>query len=127
MCVKDYQIPGTNNVIEKGVHVFIPALGLHMDPKYYANPEKFDPDRFNGENATEKNISNRPYYAFGEGQRNCIAMRYGKLQTKVGLVMMLRGFRFDLEEKLRNSGISFDPKLFIITPLEKIQLQVLKR
>lgn len=71
-CVKEYKIPGTNHVIEKGVKVYIPAMGSHMDEKYFKQPEKFIPDRFNEENSIGKSILNRPYLPFGEGPRNCI-------------------------------------------------------
>lgn len=71
-CVKDYQIPGTHKTIEKGTEVFIPIHGLHRDEKYYPDPEKFDPDRFSVEKLVEVNQITRPYYAFGDGPRNCI-------------------------------------------------------
>lgn len=69
-CVKDYKIPGTNKVIEKGVEVFIPAFSLQRDEKYYKNPKKFDPERFNEENSAGKNIVDRPYIPFGNDLRN---------------------------------------------------------
>ncbi|XP_031625573.1 probable cytochrome P450 6d5, partial [Contarinia nasturtii] len=86
-CLSDYKIPNTNKIIEKGTEMFIPIFGLQRDEKYYEEPNKFDPDRFNEENSVGKNQSNRPYYPFGDGPRNCIGMRLGKMQTKVGLVM----------------------------------------
>lgn len=70
ICVKEYKIPGTEVVIEKGCRVIIPSYGLHHDPKYYPDPFKFDPDRF-----TEENAKSRPAYTylpFGEGPRICI-------------------------------------------------------
>lgn len=69
-CVKDFKIPGTDVVIEKGISIMIPALGLHRDPEYFPNPMKFDPERFSEPN---KGI-NHPYtyLPFGEGPRNCI-------------------------------------------------------
>ncbi|XP_055296745.1 uncharacterized protein LOC129565659 [Sitodiplosis mosellana] len=126
-CVKEYQIPGTNHIIEKGVHLYIPVLGLQMDEKYYEEPEKFIPDRFIDENSAGKNISNKPYLPFGDGPRNCIGMRLGKLQTKVGLVMMLQKFRYELTEKGKNTDMEFDPKFFFIMPLAGINLHVSKR
>jgi cytochrome P450 family 6 len=69
-CNKDYRIPGTDLVLEKGVQVVIPVLGLHQDPKYFTSPEEFLPDRF-----TESGNSQRPNYVylpFGEGPRVCI-------------------------------------------------------
>lgn len=141
-CVKDYQIPGTNNVIKKGTEVFIPVYALHMDEKYYENPEHFIPERFNNENlqtknhpnisfnkekSTWKNQVNRPYYPFGDGPRNCIGTRLGKMQTKVGLVLMLQKFRFELKVQRNNHKIEFDSKSFLLSPLHGIILRAFKR
>jgi cytochrome P450 family 6 len=69
-CVRDYKIPGTDLIIEKGTGILIPVLGIHYDKEYYPDPEKFDPERF-----TEENKKSRHHYAhlpFGEGPRICI-------------------------------------------------------
>lgn len=69
-CRKNYKIPDTDFVLPEGTHVNIGVLGLHHDPEYYPNPEKFDPDRF-----TEENKNKRPAYTylpFGDGPRICI-------------------------------------------------------
>ncbi|XP_031617239.1 probable cytochrome P450 6d5 [Contarinia nasturtii] len=126
-CVKDYRIPGTNKVIKKGMQVFISVLGLGMDAKYYAEPDKFIPDRFNEENSVGKNLINRPYLPFGDGPRNCIGLKLGLLQTKVGLVMMLQKFRFELSDHHKNTDMKFDPKFFFMAPLDGIHLKVFKR
>lgn len=63
--MKDYQIPGTQHIIEKGTSVLIPVLGLQYDDKFYPNPTKFDPDRFEG--ATFKYRADRPFLGFGDG------------------------------------------------------------
>nr|CAD7460583.1 unnamed protein product [Timema tahoe] len=86
----DYKIPGTNDILEKGITVFIPIFGIHYDPKYYPNPEIFDPERFSA-----KNKNDIPRYAnlpFGEGPRNCIGMRFGLMQVKTGLIHLLSKF-----------------------------------
>jgi cytochrome P450 family 6 len=71
--LKDYQIPGSKHLIKKDCQVVIPLTGLHNDERYWKDPRKFDPDRFNAEET-----STRPSFAFlpfGEGPRNCIGMR----------------------------------------------------
>lgn len=67
---KSYLLPGYDSVLEKGSTILIPVMGLHHDPKYFPEPEKFDPERF-----SDKEKSKRHQYAylpFGEGPRNCI-------------------------------------------------------
>lgn len=119
LCVKDYQIPGTNKVIEKGTQVFIPALGLHMDEQYYDEPEKFKPERFLDENSAGK-----IYLAFGDGPRNCIGYKMGKMQVKVGLVLMLHKFKYELESQ---RDIKFDPRAFFLVPKDLVKLRIIKR
>jgi cytochrome P450 family 6 len=68
-CTKDYQIPESEFKVEKGTSIIISLMGLHRDPKYFPEPEKFDPSRF--AEAT-KNYDETAYMPFGEGPRNCI-------------------------------------------------------
>jgi cytochrome P450 family 6 len=65
-----YKMPDCDFVLEKGVPVYISMLGMHYDPEYFPNPEKFDPNRFSEEN--KSNILPCSYFPFGEGPRICI-------------------------------------------------------
>ncbi|KAI7815421.1 cytochrome p450 [Rhyzopertha dominica] len=96
-CSEDYPIEGTDVVLEKGTGVMISILGLHKDPEYFPNPEKFDPDRYNDENRV--NIPSCVYMPFGEGPRICIGQRFGLMQTKVGLATLLKDYKFLLNSK----------------------------
>ncbi|XP_052891059.1 probable cytochrome P450 6a13 [Anopheles moucheti] len=110
---QDYTMPGTKHIIPKGTMVQIPIYALHHDPDYYPDPERFDPERFRPEVANA-----RPPYAympFGEGPRICIGLRFGMMQTKVGLIKLLRQFRFSPTEKTPET-IRFMPKVFILSP-----------
>lgn len=126
-CVKDYKIPGTNLVIEKGVGLVIPTYSLHRDPKYYPNPMIFNPDRFDKDNSEGKNQINRPFLAFGDGPRSCIGQRLAQMQTKVGLIMMLQEHKFDLVDELKNGELIMDPKSIITIPKGGLRLHVSKR
>lgn len=56
--------------IKEGQIIGFPVQGIHMDKRYYSEPEKFDPERFNEEN--KHNIKPYTYLPFGVGPRNCI-------------------------------------------------------
>jgi cytochrome P450 family 6 len=69
-CTKDYRIPGTDVVLEKDMKTIVPVLALHHDPKYYPEPERFDPERFNEDEKAKRH--RYVYLPFGEGPRICI-------------------------------------------------------
>nr|CAD7406662.1 unnamed protein product [Timema cristinae] len=76
-CTKPCTIQGTDLLVDKGMKVLIPVVGLHMDPKYYPDPLRFDPERF-----SEKNQKARPHFTylpFGEGPRICIGITSSNL------------------------------------------------
>lgn len=125
-CVKEYKIPGTDKVIEKGTEIYISVLGMHRDELFYDEPNKFDPVRLS-EGVAGKNLVTRPYLPFGDGPRNCIGMRLGKLQTKVGLISMLHKFKYELDDKLKHGDMEFDPRHFLLQPRDDIFLRVSKR
>ncbi|XP_057654963.1 cytochrome P450 6a2-like [Diorhabda carinulata] len=97
VCTKNYKVPGTNVVIEKGTRVIIPAIAIHNDPEIYPNPDVFDPERFNEDNKAKRKSCS--YLAFGEGPRYCIGFRFGMMQVKVGLAVILSNFRVNVHEK----------------------------
>ncbi|CAD6240451.1 GSCOCT00008795001.2-RA-CDS, partial [Cotesia congregata] len=89
---ENYKIPNSNLVLEKGTPVMISISGLHMDPEYFPNPEKYDPERFS--EANKKTRKPCVYLPFGEGPHVCIGMRIGLLQTKIGLLKLLPKYEF---------------------------------
>ncbi|CAD7079494.1 unnamed protein product [Hermetia illucens] len=90
--VRDYPVPNTKIVIEKGMEVFIPLYAIHHDPEIYPNPENFEPDRFSPEEV--KNRHSGSFLAFGDGPRNCVGQRFAKMQTRIGLTTLLKNYRF---------------------------------
>lgn len=73
--MKDYVIHPKNDgekpvTIKKGIQVTIPTIGIHYDPNYFPNPEKFDPERFSEDE--KSSIVPGSYMPFGVGPRNCI-------------------------------------------------------
>jgi cytochrome P450 family 6 len=112
ICTKDYKVPGSNIMIKKDTKVWIPVLGLQRDPEFYPDPEKFDPERFSEENKNERH----PYtfIPFGEGPRVCIGLRFGMMQTKVGLSILLKNYKFSVSSKT-TVPLQLDPRSFIMS------------
>jgi len=67
---QDYKVPGESLTIEKGQKILIPIYSIHHDPKYYPNPDTFDPERFTTEEKSKR--PNGTFLPFGDGPRHCI-------------------------------------------------------
>lgn len=117
----NYKIPNTNIVIEKGVSVVVPVYAIHNDPEYYPNPEVFDPDRFTAEEIKKRHPM--AWLAFGEGPRNCIALRFGMMQARIGLIKMLLNFEFATCEKTP-VPMAFGLNPIVLSPKENIYLKI---
>lgn len=122
-CTKEYKVPGSNVTFEEGTFILIPVFSLHRDEKFYPNPEQFDPSRFFSENRNGKTILEMPYLPFGDGPRNCIGMRMGKMSTKVGIASILRNYNVALDEQHIGTELKFAPSGSILTPTTGINLK----
>lgn len=67
-----------------------------------------------------------PYLPFGEGPRSCIAVRLAKMITKIGIILVLKDFNFELAGNTLKPP-KIDPKSFLLTPLDGLELKVTKR
>lgn len=54
-------------------------------------------------------------------------MNLGKLQSKVGVVLLLRKFRFELADEHKTTELELDPYNFGMAPLHGINLKVFAR
>ncbi|KAL1509578.1 hypothetical protein ABEB36_004290 [Hypothenemus hampei] len=105
VCTKPYTIeakyPDEKPVnLKVGNVLWLPIFGLHRDPKYFPNPEVFDPERFSDENRDQ--IIPYSYIPFGVGPRNCIGSRFAILESKVLLYNLLLNFEIVSTKKTEN-------------------------
>ncbi|XP_033338373.2 cytochrome P450 6k1 [Megalopta genalis] len=119
----DYKVPNSDLVLKKGTPVYISMLGLHTDPEYFPDPEKYDPTRFNEENKQKRTPFT--YFPFGDGPRICIGMRLGLMQSKLGLVQLLSKYEV-LPCEDTPIPLVLDTKGFTTTSLGGLPLRVRK-
>lgn len=113
-CVKSFKIPDFDLVIEKGRGVYISVFGLHHDPQYFPNPEKFNPERF----SKNINISSCAFLSFGGGLRKCIGSRFATLTIKIVLVKVLLNFLIEKSEDAIDSVTFPYTSIFLVSEKE---------
>lgn len=121
VATRDYMIPGTNVLIEKGTPVYTVLTGMHFDPNYFPDPLRFDPDRFSDERKAD--ILPYTYMPFGDGPRVCIAQRVGMLQTAVAIIRVINNYEVSLN---LNGNYKPDPTNMFTTPGENFILDLKK-
>ncbi|XP_043666188.1 cytochrome P450 9e2-like [Vespula pensylvanica] len=113
-CSKSLELPpaipgGKSFTLKPGTSVWFLPYSIHRDPKYFPNPEKFDPNRF-----IDGNIDPLVYFPFGIGPRICIGNRYALMICKVVFFHLLA--RCELEICSKTSiPIKFSKKSMVMT------------
>ncbi|XP_066282971.1 cytochrome P450 2U1-like [Branchiostoma lanceolatum] len=88
--VQGYDIP-------KGTQVLPNLYSLHMDPAYWPDPDRFDPERFLD---AEGNVINKPdsYLPFGGGRRGCLGEKLARMELFLFFSTLLQSFTFKTPE-----------------------------
>lgn len=105
LCTKDCLISTLDGELfkfRKGDFLHFPIHLIQNDPKYFTNPELFDPSRFDDGNSN--------FLAFGFGPRNCIAANYVRLQAKLLIFVIISKFSIEVS-KTNDDDIIFKPRV----------------
>ncbi|KAG4068853.1 hypothetical protein HA402_005001 [Bradysia odoriphaga] len=126
-CTKNYKLPNSNAIIEKGTMIMLSVAGLQSDPKYYKNPEEFTPDRFSAAAVADKTFLDMPILTFGQGPRVCMGAQMGKLQVKIAIVHLLQRYVFELGSVHVGKKLKFHPKSLVKFAIGGINLKIKSR
>jgi cytochrome P450 len=93
----------------------IQFYSVHHDPRYWSEPEKFIPERFNEENIDK--IPPMAYLPFSIGPRKCIGFMFSLTESVFILSHIVRNFKVGLIDAHKNGfvpqpeqGITIKPK-----------------
>jgi cytochrome P450 len=104
--------------IPKGSNIAISSYAMHRDPEFFAEPERFDPERFSTER--EAHIPKYAYLPFGAGPRVCIGNVFAMMESRIILATILQRWKLSLApgERVRAE------QLFTIRPRGGLRMVV---
>ena len=90
--VTDLELGGYR--VKRGYTVLMSQWVNHRDPKYFADPERFSPERWLDGLATR--LPKFAYYPFGGGQRICIGSHFALMEAAIILSTVGQKYKFTL-------------------------------
>lgn len=97
--------------VAAGTSVMISPYVMHCNPRYWPEPEVFDPLRHTPE--MKESRPKNAYIPFGGGPRNCIGANFAMMELQLVVAMVLQRFRVNVVEgdKIeREAMVSIRPK-----------------
>lgn len=86
-CVEDDELGGIH--IRAGTTLLIPIFHFHTSDRWWAEPQKFDPDRFLPDRRPGSDI----YFPFGAGPRTCIGNHFALQELIIMTASILKRLR----------------------------------
>jgi cytochrome P450 len=94
---------------------------VHRDERWFADPQRFDPDRWS--DAFTKGLPRFAYFPFSGGPRQCIGNAFATMETVLCLATVARRFRLDV---LSGREVPLLPTV-TLRPKEGLRVRVSKR
>ncbi|XP_013112575.2 probable cytochrome P450 4p3 isoform X1 [Stomoxys calcitrans] len=120
-CTSD-TVFGGKLLLPKNTQINIHIYDIHMNPKYYDEPEVFRPERFLPSETEKRHPF--AFIPFSAGQRNCIGQKFAMLEIKTLLIYVLKNFI--LEPVTKPESFRFHAGLLIRTKTD-IKIKIRKR
>ncbi len=119
-CAEGYTIAGYT--IPVGATVIAPQYAVHRDPRFFPEPDRFDPSRFSLETKTSR--PRYSYFPFAGGSRQCIAEGLAWMEGTLALAVIARDWRLaplpgSSRELKLHPAVSLRPKYGIQLRIER--------
>jgi cytochrome P450 len=80
--------------IPAGSYIMLPIYALHHHPRYWNEPEQFQPERFDP--AREHEITKYSFLPFGAGPRVCIGNQFALMEAQLVLATLVQHYHLDM-------------------------------
>ncbi|HEY7352904.1 MAG TPA: cytochrome P450 [Terriglobales bacterium] len=87
--ISDFELRGYT--IPTGANVVMSQWVMHRSPTYFAEPEKFDPERWRNERC--QRLPRFAYFPFGGGPRQCIGASFAMMEATLLLAVIAQRFQ----------------------------------
>jgi cytochrome P450 len=109
--------------IPAGSKLYLCQYVMHRNPRYFPDPERFDPERFS--ESAKKSRPKFSYFPFGGGPRVCIGEAFAKMEGNLVLAMVAQRFTLQLvhgQTIVPEPKMTLRPKKGILMRVEDRQL-----
>nr|WKR34923.1 cytochrome P450 CYP4NQ23 [Monolepta hieroglyphica] len=107
-------------VYPKGCDIMVFAFAIQRDPKYFPDPLKFKPERFEELNKHSPYV----YIPFSAGPRNCIGQKFAMLEMKSTISKVVRNF--ELHPPTPQYAMQLSPETILVSK-NGVRLSLKKR
>ncbi|KAF6201759.1 hypothetical protein GE061_004154 [Apolygus lucorum] len=114
LLIQDVTLPD-GQVVPKGTKVSINIFLTHRNPKYWEDPDTFNPDRFDSEVCKDRHPFS--YIPFSAGPRNCIASKFALMSNKMLGSLLLRNCKLSAVTRSEDLKYKVTTVLECTTPI----------
>ena len=82
-------------IVPRGTQLFLTQYLVHRDPRWFENPEAFQPERWAGD--LVKRLPRCAYFPFGDGPRICIGNHFAMMEGILVLATIAQQYRLSME------------------------------
>lgn len=82
--------------VPAGANIFILQWRTQRDPRFFSDPERFDPERWREDPVRSGKIPRFAYFPFGGGPRVCVGAAFAMMEATLLLAMMQQKYRLEI-------------------------------